>query len=302
MITSLKRVIKSGCIAFRRNGLLSIATISIMVLVLLVLSGILVLGVISETIIASLEDKVDISVYFLPTAEETKILEIKNNLADLPDIKDIVYISKDEALARFKDKHKEDEIILKSLEEINDNPLGASLNIKAGKASSYENIARFLEQDNFKQFIDKINFSQHKELIDKIGKIIYGIRRGVLLIGLVLAIIVVLITFNAIRLTIYSLKEEISIMKLVGASNWFVRGPFIVEGVIYAVISFIITIIIFYSSMYFISPYVNNFFGGLNFFNYFVNNAFTFSLVIFVASIALGILSSLLAIRRYLKV
>ncbi len=301
MFVSLKRIISAGFNGVKRNGLLSIATISIMALVLIIISGILVLGVVSETVVLNLENKVDISVYFRPDIKEETIFEIKNNLLQLPEVKEVVYVSKEEALEKFKERHKDDEVIMQSLEEIKENPLAPLLNIKAKQASSYEQISQFLEGDSFKPVIDKINFKQNKNIIDKINKVVYGIRKGVLIIGLTLATIVVLITFNAIRLTIYSLKEEISIMKLVGASNWFIRGPFIVEGIIYGLLSFGVATAIFYAVLYFISPSVERFFDGLNLFSYFINNFVIFSLLMLTISIILGVLSSSIAIRRYLK-
>jgi len=300
--TNLKRIIKVGFLNFVRNSWLAAATISIIVLTLITITGLVLLSVVTQSIVANLQNKVDISAYFNSTASEKDILAVRDDLVKMKEVNSVSYVSKEEALKKFKEKHADNETLMQSLQELNENPLQASLNIKAQMASQYQGIVNFLEQDKYKSLIDKINYYQNEKVIARVSNLASTIGRGGLLASLILALMAIFVTFNTIRLTMYNWKDEISVMRLVGASNWYIRGPFIVEGVIYAVISFIITIIIFYSSMYFISPYVNNFFGGLNFFNYFVNNAFTFSLVIFVASIALGILSSLLAIRRYLKV
>ena len=129
MATTLYRIIKYGFQSFWRNGWLSVATIVIMVLALLVLEGLIVFGVLARTAIVTLEDKIDISVYFKSTAPEDDILKLEQALESLAEVKKVEYISRDKALAIFKQKHEGDLTISKALGELGDNPLLASLNV-----------------------------------------------------------------------------------------------------------------------------------------------------------------------------
>jgi cell division transport system permease protein len=122
-----------------------------------------------------------------------------------------------------------------------------------------------------------------------------------LILSLGLAIIVFLVTFNAIRLAIYSSREEINVMKLVGAGNWFIRGPFIVEGLMYGIISTIITVILLYPAFYFTSSKISNFLPTGDLFSYFKENAIVLFFILLAISLVLGVFSSFIAVRKYLK-
>ena len=113
-----------------------------------------------------------------------------------------------------------------------DNPLEASLNIKAKLIDNYESIASFLESTRFSAMVDTVNYRQNQKVIEKLSSILSTVRNSGFIAILVLGFIAVLVTFNTIRLKIYSMREEIGVMRLVGASNWYIRGPFIIEGYI----------------------------------------------------------------------
>jgi len=121
-------------------------------------------------------------------------------------------------------------------------------------------------------------------------------------LSIILILIAVLVTFNAIRLAIYSSREEIKIMKLVGANNWFIRGPFIVEGILYGIISsFFATLAILYPLFWFVSPKLSGFLPIENFFSYFQNNLWAFLILLLGIGVILGGISSLVAVRKYFK-
>src|SRR5574343_2108155 len=131
MVILLSRVIKYGIQNFWRNGLLSSATIAVMVLALVVFSSLIIFGSAANTTIRSLQEKIDISVYFKTAAEENQIIVLKNSLEELEEVKAVEYVSRDQALEAFKEKHKDDPAVIQSLEELGDNPLSASLNVRA---------------------------------------------------------------------------------------------------------------------------------------------------------------------------
>lgn len=301
MFASFKRILKWGVTNFWRNGWLSTATVSIMVLTLLVITVLLMVNVVANAVLDNLENKIDISVYFKLQTSEEQVLEVKSQLEKLQEVEVITYVSQNEALISFKEKHKDNPVLLQSLEELDINPLEASLNIKAHETNQYASITQFLESVHFKDIIDKVNYLQNKDVIEKLSKIITDVKMGGMIIILLLVLIVFLVTFNAIRLAIYSSREEINVMRLVGASNWFIRGPFLVEGTLYGVIATIVTLIILYPTFYFLSPKISGFLPIGNVFSYFVANLLSFFLLLLVVGVVLGGFSSFIAVRKYLK-
>jgi cell division transport system permease protein len=131
--------------------------------------------------------------------------------------------------------------------------------------------------------------------------IIHTVNQGGFIITLILAIVAGLVIFNTIRLAIYSNRDEISIMRLVGASNTFVRGPYVVGGILAGLISALISIIIALPLVYFVSPYLKIFIPNLNFFSYFVSNIFLLTFYQIIFGVLIGAFSSFVAVRRYLK-
>ena len=301
MIT-FKRIIKSGLKSFWRNGWLSAATISVMVLTLLVISTLLMLNVIASAVLLNLQEKIDISVYFKLEADEEDILVVKSQLEKLAEVERVEYVSRDDALERFRERHKDNPYLIQSLQELGENPLEASLNIKAQEASQYETISTFLEGIYYSNIIDKVDYRQNKEVIDRLSSLIANVKLGGLILSGIMILIVLLVTFSAIRLAIYSSRGEIKIMRLVGANNWFIRGPFIIEGILYGIISSLLTVGVLYPVFYFISPKISGFLPIEDFFVYFQANVWAFLVLLLVIGVGLGAISSFIAIRKYLKV
>lgn len=295
------RTIKTGFKKFWRNGWLSAATVLMMVLTLIVVNGLILISVITNTMIGSLQNKIDVSVYFKIETSEDRIHEIRNELLALGEVKSIEYVSRDVALEKFKEKHTDNEFINQSLEELSVNPLQASLNVKANMASQYESIAQFLGQAKYQEVVDKVNFKQNQRAIEKLSNIIMAVKKFGLGTSMVLSFIAVLIAFNTIRLAIFTSREEISIMRLVGASNWFVRGPFLIEGIIYGLFAAIITLAIYYPVLWSISPKITDFIPGTDIFFYYKQNFWQFFAILSFVGIMLGVIGSFIAIGRYLK-
>jgi len=301
MKKTLFRIIKSGWQSFVRNYWLTTATVGIMILALMGLASLALFNVMTQAVVQNLQNRVDVSVYFNSGTEETKILSVRQELVDLNEVKSVDYISQDEALKRFREKHKDSEVLLQSLQELDQNPLEASLNIKANFASQYEAIANYLGQDRFSGMIDKINYNQNKEIITRLTQLTGNIQNGGLIVSLFLGLLAILVSFNTIRLTMYNWRDEISVMRLVGASNWFVRGPFLVEGIIYGLVAGFVTLLLMYPILYFISPKVTSFLPGVDLLYFYQVNFWQFVFLLFGVGVVLGGVSSLIAIRRYLR-
>ena len=224
--------------------------------------------------------------YFNVGADQEKIITLKSAIENLPETKSVSYTSADEALKIFRDRHQEDYPTIQALDEINSNPLGGYLNIKAKEVSQYDAIANFLKSDSL--------------LASGSSSIIAGAQKLGFLVTLILVIISILITFNTIRLTIFISKEEIGVMRLVGASKTRVRGPFMIEGAIYGFLATVITMLIFWPTTAWLGNHMTNFFG-INLYDYFFSNFFQIFIIVLLSGVFLGIISSFLATSRYLN-
>ena len=302
MKKSLQRVFHAGWTNFRRNSYLSSGTTGVMVLVLVLFSGLMAVNFLSSQVVISLQEKVDVSAYFKTDISEDDILSIKSELESLDNVRKVEYISANQALSEFKERHAGDAVIQDSLIELDFNPLQASLNIKADDPSQFASIVQFLEANKFRSVIDKINFYENEKVIDRLQNIAGGVQNWGFLLTMALAVVAVLVAFNTIRLTMYNQRQEIEIMKLVGGSNWHIKAPYLVEGGLYGAFSATITAVIFYPTIFFISPKVESLMPGVSLMSYFTSNIFQFIFLVFSIGILLGVVSSLVAIRRFLKV
>lgn len=301
----LRRIIKSGLKNFTRNGSISWAAVLVMTITLSVISIILLSQAVLNFSLSQIKEKVDVTIYFNVGASEEKILFLKESIEKLPEVAGVSYTSSEEALRSFRERHSKDYPTIQALDEIGENPLGGYLNVKAKEVSQYETIANFLKSDSLSvsgsgSIVDKVNYHQNKIVIDRLNSIISGAQRLGFLITLILIAISIIITYNTIRLRIFISKEEIGVMRLVGASRMRVQGPFMIEGAIYGVVSTLITLILFWPITFWLGRNMTTFFG-LDLYNYYISNIFQIFVIILLFGIFLGMISSYLAVRRYLN-
>jgi cell division transport system permease protein len=306
MFTAIRRITKAGFVGFWRNAYVSLASIFVLMVVLFVIGATMFVDQLLTTSLSSLQKKVDINVYFVPNAAEEEIDSIRASVAALPDVANVTYTSREEALANFRTKYGNNEITMQALSELDENPLGANLAIQAKELSQYESISQFLEEQRMaaspqQPIIETINYGRNKEAIDTLNSIMLAVEQASSITTLVLILAAILITFNTIRLAIYTAREEISIMRLVGASNMFIRGPFLLQGIMYGFIAGVIALAIWYPIMVWLGPRTEAFFE-FNLFTYFVQDFSYIFATIVGTGIALGFISSILAIARYLRV
>ena len=305
MLIHAKRIIRTGWNSFVRSGFTSIASILIMTITLFVMTSLIFVQASLNASLNEIKDKVDVTIYFVPGADEASILKVEDSLKKLPEIKTISYTTAVEALSNFKDKHSNDSLTLQALDELNDNPLGASLNIKANDPSQYESISKYFENDNALSkgaltIIDKIDYSQNKIVIDRLTSIISGAKNLGFAVSIVLMIISIIITFNTIRLIIFMSKDEIAVMRLVGAGTKYVQGPFIVSGILVGVCAALLTILIFIPVSIWLGNNMTDFIG-INLYQYYKSNFLQLFIIMLGSGIALGSISSFFAISRYLR-
>lgn len=304
-MTAFHRIIKSGLLSFRRNGLVSWAAVLTMTVTLSVITALLLLQAVLSFSLEQVKNKVDVTIYFTPKAPEEKILLLKESISKLPEVAEVEYTSAQEAITLFRERHSDDYPTIQALDEINENPLGAYLNVRAKEISQYESIANFMKSDNVlvlgsANIIDKINYYENKSVIERLSNIIKGAKQLGFILTLLLVIISIAVTLNTIRLTIFISREEISIMRLVGASRVRVQGPFMVEGAIYGLVATVLTAVLFWPATAWVGRNLSSFLG-MNLFEYYKSNFLQIFIIMLLSGIVLGSIASLLAVRRYLE-
>ena len=283
----------------KRQSGLTLANIFVLTMTISLVTTLYTFHHLTQFIIARVQEKVDISVYFLNNVQEDEILKIKEEIEKMPEVKKVEYISHQEGVENLLKRHPE---LKDSVEETEDFLNLSSLNIKAMNAFQYAAISQFLEKDNYKKLIEKVDYYERKPIIEKISSLTSKINKAGLLSSLILSIIAFLLTFNQIKISIFNSKEEIAIQRLVGASNWFIRGPFLVQGVIAGFFATLITFFSFLALFYFLSSKLVDLFSGFNLFSFFKENLYYILLLQLLTGMGLAIFSSLISMRRYLKI
>ena len=304
-VTKLKRIVRSGYRNFVRSGFTSVASIVIMTITLFFITSLIFVQAALNSSLSDIKEKVDVTVYFVSNTDESSIKNVEETLRNLPEVRDITYTSEDEALTAFKERHSNDYLTLQALDELGQNPLGATLNIKAKDPSQYESIAKYFESEGTLSkdaltIIDKVDYHQNKLVIDRLTAIINGAQKLGFAVSLILILISILITFNTIRLIIYMSRDEISVMKLVGAGRQYIRGPFVVSGALVGVISSIVTILLFIPVSIWLGNQITDF-VGINLYTYYKSNFLQLFIIMLGSGVTIGVISSIFAIHKHLQ-
>ncbi len=301
---TLYRLVKLALQNFFRNFWLSIVTITIIVLSLFSTSILVGIGAMSDAVLSIVNEKVDIALYFKTNVPQEVTLVTQERVSQIPKVGKVELITAEEALEQFKEKHGDDELVTEALSELDSNPLGAVLLVTAEDIDSYEDVLAGINNLNLSEFIEDTESQDRRLLVNRLKNITRKLSLGVTIMSVFFFVISVLVVFNTIRLGIYAHKEEIGIMKLVGASNWFVRMPFLINGFLYALLSVIVFWAIFMATLNSFDSSVALFFSEIGFSpkSYFAQNFFIlFSQQLLVLTVV-NILSAWVAIQRHLRV
>lgn len=305
--TLWRRIVIAGLRGFYRNRTVSLSSIFILTITLSIITSFYLSRAIFDYTLDQIREKVDVRVYFTVDATVEQVSEIRAKLTGLTQVKTVTYTSKEDALAEFKKKHEGDQLTLQALDELGANPFGASLSIVAKDTSQYEAIAQQLSVGSgllgdSASAVDKINYYQLKDSIDKLNNIIGWTNTVGFWLSILFILMSCMIVYNTIRLAIFVYRDEIAVMKLVGASNMFIRGPFVVEAVLYSLVATVIVLILFFPATVWVTKKTVFFFEGMNIHSYYTNHFFALAGMLLVSGVVLSVISSLLAVRKYLKV
>ncbi len=301
-IFSFPRIIKMGAINFWRNIWLSMASTLVMVLTLISFSVLMILNLMGNAAVKNLKSQIDITAYLNNTLSSSRIAEIKSQIQAIPQVTDIKYISAEEALANFRQKHEGDRSMAEILKEFESNPLEPILVIKAADPADYPTIVSELEQTRYQEAIRKVNYKDNQEMISRITAAANSFIKGGLAVSIIFMVIAIMVMFNTIRVTIYSRQKEIEIMKIVGATNWYIRWPMIIEGILYGLVASLISLAILYPATRALSPSFQKYFQdyGIDLAQYFNQYLLQIVGIQIMVAVLLGVISSTIAIGKYL--
>jgi cell division transport system permease protein len=303
-----RRVITSGLRGFYRNRTVSLSSIFILTITLSIITAFYLFRAISSRIRLIRSQKRWTCASISPqTQPKTQINDVKARIVALPQVKTVTYTTREQALEDFRTKHAGDQLTLQALDELGTNPFGASLSVVAKDTSQYQAIADQLSSDSgllggSQASVDKINYYQLKDSIDKLNNIIGWTNTVGFWLTMVFILMSCMIVYNTIRLAIFVYRDEISVMKLVGASNMFIRGPFVVEAILYAFTATVVTLIIYWPATIWVTKKTVFFFEGMNIHSYFTSHIFQLIGLLLLSGMVLSVISSLLAVRKYLKI
>lgn len=300
---SFYRIIKFSFQDIARNIWLSIVTITILLLALFSINTLLTVRIISDSAATAVKEKINISLYLKAETPESEIMALKAKLGNAEKIKNIIYVSRQDALDSFREKYKNNQAVLAALKELGRNPLSPSLTIIPHNFAESGLLINELKMLN-DPIIESRDFSDNTVILNKINNITKRVNEVGLFIIAIFILTSLLVVYNAIRVAIYTHRQEIEIMRLVGASNFFIYMPYLVSAFVYTLVSILIVVSFFYPFLSLLQPYLEVFFMGysVNILSYFVDN---FVLVFgsqFIVVLAINVLASLFAVRKYARV
>lgn len=303
MFLSIFRALKFSFQDISRNIWLSIVTITILFLAMFSINTLILTRAISASAVDAIKEKIDLSLYLKSDASESEILALQQKISALERVKEVKYISKQEALDFFREKNKDNPEILQALLELGRNPLSPSLIISPQDTNQAPELIEELKALDDK-IIESRDFADNKLILEKIDNITKKINDIAILVIAIFIITSLLVIYNSIKVAVYTHKREVEIMRLVGASNLFIYAPFLLSSFIYTIIALILIIIVSFPLLGLLQPYLELFFVdySIDIVKYFVSN---FSLIFglqFLAISFINILASYLAVKKYAKV
>jgi cell division transport system permease protein len=305
-LVTLRRIITTGAVNFVRNAWLAIAAIAVMVVTLTIVLFSLITNATFSNTIRQITSKIDVSVYLKDTTTEKQTNNLMNDLKKLPNVQSVKYVSKQQALEKYLSDNVQNQQLTSAVSQT-DNPLPATIQIKPRDLNKLEDIKNYLNKKGVADLqSDQPSYSgDRKEAIDKITHATNILQRAGVAAVLIFAIISVLIIFNTIQMAIFNRRDELTIMRLLGASTWYIRGPFVVESILYGIISAVVSVSFIHSLFVAAHSTLEATSLGLLDINYaaqyFQGHFWTLLALQLLVGIVIGAASSTVATQRYLK-
>lgn len=305
-MTSILRVFKFAVQGFFRNFWLSVVTVTMMLMAMLAVTLLIGVDYIKQATLEGVENKIDITVSTKPGTTRDSLNVLVDDLDKMPEVARTIVVTPEENRQKFEEENS-GEKIQETLELFgeDENPFTFSLTVTATDLQNYAKILELIEQEKYESLVEDSIYKDHNKFINQVNDIAKGVNKYSWYVIGIFALISIIVIFNTIRMSIYTRRDEIMIMKLVGAGNWFVRAPFILEGIFYALISSIILIVIIYPIINIIQPSLALYFRddyAFNLVKYFQDNFIIIFGSQFLATVLINSIATSVAIRKYLKV
>ena len=300
---SFLRIIKFSLQDLVRNVWLSLVVIIILLLSLISVNSLIAVRMVSDSTVEVVKESLDISLYLKSEAGDKEILALQEYLENLPEIKNVKFISKQEALDSFRARHIDSPEIIQALKEIGSNPLSPSFSIMPRDFNGASVLINKLREID-SEIIESRDFSDNAIIISKIQNITKRINEVGIMIIVIFILISLLVIYNSIRVAVYTHRKEIEVIRLVGASDFFVYAPHVFSAFIYALLSTFLAVIIIYPLLSLFQPYLEIFLSSykVNLLSYFVYNFWSIFGTQFLSIFFIAFVGSLLAVRKYAKV
>jgi len=293
-------ILKLAFQSFARNRLLSLASTLVMALTLLTISIIMMLNFFSDEFIESINKRIDVEIFFKDTASTAEIGRVKDNLTARQDVSEVVFISKEQALSIWREQMKDNKQLLEIIDE-KDNPLPASLKVKSKDPNSIPEIVSYVRGSRWSDLIHKLSYDENKNIIERILRITGNTKKIGWVLSGIFVVVSILIVYNTMRITIFTRREEIEIMRLVGATGSFVTWPFIIEGILYGLIAAVSAVVVLGITLYFASPAIYQY-TKFDVMTTFFGHLWTIAGSSFGVGLVLSIATAGFAVRKYLKI
>ncbi len=271
-------------------------SLTLMTITVLIISALFI-----QNEIKNIENKIDFEIYLNDNVSADKISVLKEAINNAVEVTSIEFITKEQAVERYKEIFGDKESLIAYIEQ--ENPLKESLVVKTKNTSDLDKVSQVVERDDYKDMIYSSSYSRNRAVIVKLIGVIDFVQKAGILIGLIFIIIAVSVVFSTVRIAIFSRKDEIEIMKLVGATDWFVHAPFLIESGLYGLLAAILSTIFVTAIGYYVSLIAQSYLGlSGGFFNDFVAQYLLFVLAFqILLGVTISVASAFVAIRKHLK-
>ena len=293
-IRTLEYFIREAFSSLRRNALMSIASVTTVALSLLILGMFLVLVLNLNNMADALESQIQVTVYLQDSMTDRQVRDMGQQISGMPGVTDVKFVNKTEAMQRFKERLGEQQGLLAALGD--NNPLPSSYEVKVDRPTRVKPVAEAIGK---LKGVETVKFGQ--EVIEQLFNLTHLVRVAGLVLIVFLAMAALFIISNTIRITVFARRKEIGIMKYVGATDWFIRWPFMIEGIVLGFGGALIAVVCLVKGYSLVTAQVHETLAFLPLIpKYpFLHNI---SLILIFVGMIIGALGSTISLKRFMKV
>ncbi len=300
-----KRIFTFGWQGFIRNGWLSFIAVLTLSFSVMAISVLGVLNSVNKQVQKNLENKLDLAVFFKDAVPEEQVVDFIQQVSKRTDVKEVTYIDKDEARAKFLEENATDEALITAVNDL-ENPFPRFVRVQADAPSTLAKLDEFANQESYKEIVESTSYQQTKDVVANFVNTAKFTRLNSIVITAFFILYSVIVVFNMIRLAIFSRREEVEIMRIVGATNHLIRWPFVFEGLIFGVLGALISLMLLWVASKWESGQLVRYFSITNELSLPSGLYRQYFGVLFwsniMASVLLAATASYLAVRRYLRI